>query len=533
MSRKKLDIPYCTNRLLGLMAVLLTAFNANSQAMQRPAMVIGIVVEGLSDDYLELLKPQFVDGGFNRLMKNGVRMTDISFGPGLDPTAATAVIYTGASPMVNGIPAAAVYSPSTNVSSPILLDAKSMGNFTDETYSPKNLKVSTLSDEVRMDSDGDGFVYSIAADPQISIILSGHAANGAYWIYDRTGNWASSIYYRDMPKIISNRNYRTPLRSRLDTMKWEPSIDISLFPLLSKSEKTKSFSHTFPSKQYDRYARFKSTPMANKEVTDIGIDLINAMSLGYDNAMDMLNLAYTVTPHEGSRAETIDLYLRLDKDLARLFETAEKVSGAGNTTIFLSGLPSTGQYPTDDVKWRVPTGEYSIKKALSLLDMYLMATHGNADWVTGYNNKQFYLNRKLITDKGLNLANFRTEVADFLARMAGVCNVFTIDDVIAARVGADPQALKRNISVEHSGDVFVEINPGWQIVDDPSLSASKKRHGAERMNSNRIPAFILTPSISSHRIDYPVDARAIAPAIARTIRIRAPNAASESSLRTN
>ncbi len=66
-------------------------------------------------------------------------------------------------------------------------------------------------------------VYAIGADPQMALVAAGHAANGAYWIYDHTGNWASTTYYKEMPASVSNRNYLTPLHSRLDTIKWTPS----------------------------------------------------------------------------------------------------------------------------------------------------------------------------------------------------------------------------------------------------------------------------------------------------------------------
>ncbi len=512
------------------MTALLATLGLQAQnAVNRSPLVIGIIVEGLSDDCLSALEPRCTEGGFKRLMRSGVTLSDVDFGPGIDATAAAAIVHTGTSPMVNGIPARYIYSPSTDRATQVLSDPKSMGNFTDETYSPKALKVSTIADELRIDSDGDGLVYALATDPQIAIITAGHAANSACWIYDHTGNWASTTFYKDMPRAVTNRNYRNPLHSRLDTMKWEPALPMDAYPFLSRTERAKPFRHQYPKRQFDRFEAFKATPMANTEVTDLGIDLITSGSLGRDAATDMLSLTYTVSPDEADRTETMDMYIRLDRDLARLFDAAERAAGAGNITVFLSGIPTENRYPSDDVKWNVPTGEYSIRKAMSLLDMYLMATHGNGDWISGYYDKQFFLNRKLIADRDLSLSAFRTEVAGFLARMAGVCNVYTIDDILAARAGDDPQALKRNTSVEHCGDVIIEVNPGWVITDDEPAATvkakTKKTRPSERANATRIPAFILAPSVAPRRIDTPVDARAIAPTVAGVLRIRAPNAA--------
>ena len=42
-------------------------------------------------------------------------------------------------------------------------------------------------------------------------------------------------------------------------------------------------------------------------------------------------------------------------------------------------------YATDP-RFNIPTGEFSSKKAVSLLNMYLMALYGNGSWVNGYFN---------------------------------------------------------------------------------------------------------------------------------------------------
>ncbi len=509
---------------------MLSALHLQAQsAPKRSPLIVNVVVEGLDDNYLDLLAPLFSHGGFKRLAA-GASLSHLDYGTDLDPVAATSMIMTGAAPIANGIPAGWVYDPAVNQVSAIFSDPDYMGNFTDETLSPVPLKVSTLADEVCIDTGGDGLVYAVAADPQMAIALAGHSANGAYWLTDRTANWATSSYYGDMPRSVLDRNYHAPLLLRIDTMRWEPALPMDAYPLLSRSESAKPFKVTFPKKSADRIYRFKTSPKANTELTDLAIELIRSSRMGADIYPDMISVAYTVAPVGASRAEVMDAYIRLDRDLSRLYTEAEHAAGAGNVTFILCGVPATDNGSTpDDPRHRIPAGEYSIRKAISLLNMYLLAVHGNGDWLAGYYDKQFYLNRKLITDRGLSLADFRAEVADFLARMAGVCNVYTVDDIIAARVGDDPAALKRNTSIARTGDVIIEINPGWTIVDQPV--GSRTSRGVERHNATRIPAYILAPGISPVKIDTPTDARAIAPEVSRLLHVRAPNAASAPALR--
>ncbi len=82
--------------------------------------------------------------------------------------------------------------------------------------------------------------------------------------------------------------------------------------------------------------------------------------------------------------------------------------------------------------------------------MYLIALHGNGDWVTGYFNRNFYLNQRLIKENRLDASDVRAEAAEFLARMSGVSGVYTIDDIIASRAGDNANELKRNTLVKYA-----------------------------------------------------------------------------------
>ncbi|WP_290378663.1 alkaline phosphatase family protein, partial [Paramuribaculum intestinale] len=178
--KKRTDIQH--KILCAVLLTLVTASAGAQTAPKRPQMVVGIMVEGLSQDYLDLLHNHFTDGGFKRLMRDGATLSNVDYGPGVDAAAATAIIYTGAAPSVNGIPAEYVYDRERRRSRSILLDTAKIGNFTNETYSPAAILVSTLGDEVRLDAAGTGWVYSVAPDPAQAIIMTGHAGNSGFWI---------------------------------------------------------------------------------------------------------------------------------------------------------------------------------------------------------------------------------------------------------------------------------------------------------------------------------------------------------------
>lgn len=500
---------------------------------ERPALVVGILVEGLDEDILRLLDSRLSPDGFKRLMREGAVVEQLDYGTPLDPTAAAAMIYTGATPAVNGIPAAYVYQPSRHRSRPVLADSAQMGNFTNDMLSPAAIKVSTLSDEVRIDGNGPTHVYALSADPEKAIIMAGHAGNGGYWIDDINGRWASTTYYRDLPQSISLRNYNSPLDRRLDSIAWTPIFGtLEGYPDLTPATRAAGFNYKFPANTRDRYRSFKASARGNQEVTDMAADLIHYQMLGRHQGVDMLSLGYTLAPYPYSgaanpRAETLDAYLRLDRDIQRIVKTIEKTTGGDRALIFVAGLPAPASSRPDDERWRLNSGEFSSRKARSLLNMYLMALHGNGEWVSGYHDRHFYLNHNLIKEQKLDISDVRAEAAQFLARMSGVAGAYTIDDIMAGRVGADPVALRRNTSVEHTGDIILDINPGWTAVDDLENGPSHY----SRLSATPTPFIIWGAGIEPQRITEPMDARRVAPSVARVLRIRSPNAASLSPVR--
>ncbi len=497
--------------------------SASAQTNSQPDLVVIVTVEGLSNDYLHQLSDMFTPGGFKLIRSSGVNIDRVDYGSSIDGAAASAIIHTGAAPMANGIPAAKVYDTSTRLARSPLHDPAMIGNFTDETFSPAPLKVTTLSDELRIATDGVGRAYAVAPHSYEAITGAGHAGNGGYWINGMTANWASTTFYKEMPLAVKDRNYRNSLATRLDTMRWEPLLNLSLYPSITADEIKKPFKVTFPRKDVQRVKTFLSTPLANTEITDVALALIAETNLGRGKATDMLSISYTL-PTAASRSRITDSYLRLDRDLARLLAAMQQATR--KWAIVLVGLPSDDGTIPDDKRFNTPSGLYSVKRALSLMEIQLMAVHGNGNWILGYHDRNFFLNRQLIKDRGLDLQAFRREVADFLGRMAGISNVITIDDITASRAGDNPAALKRNTSLPHAGDVIIEVSPGWQIIDDGTGKAS----GVLRHNCPATPAFFVAPELKRLDITEPVDARAIAPTLSRLLHMRAPNGASLPSL---
>lgn len=524
-----------------LLSVLTSLGSLSMTAADRaPRLLLNIVVEGLDNESLDILREHMGEGGFRRLENNGISIPLLDYGTHVDAAAATAQLVTGAAASVNGIEGEYAYDTEARRIVPVYADASLMGNYTNASYSPMALKVSTIADEARIASGGTNVAYSIATNPSVSLALAGHAANAAIWLDGKTANWASSTFYKEFPGIIATKNRSTPLSARMDTMSWTPSIPLSRYADLPDHLTRYPFRHVFPRANAERIDMFLSSPKANAEVTDVAISLIDALSIGnHPGVTDVLSIAYTLEPYgygknPDKRPELYDAYVRLDKNLEQLFSAVERTTTMDSTVVMLAATPRRPGSRRDDERWNIPYGEFSTRKAASLLNIYLMALYGNGDYVSGYHRGQFYLNRKEIKDNGLDIRAVRAEAAGFLSKMTGIDRVYTADDVASGHAGNRGEQRRRNTVDEQAGDLLLDMLPGFEVVDDlnnPDASAGKGM--VHRLSPASTPAFIMAPNLKARKIETPVDARTIAPTIASILRIRSPNGASEPPLSTH
>lgn len=535
--KKLLALSPSMPRLLLALVASVAALGAAAAEPAQARLLLTVMVDGLDADYLDLLREQFTEGGFRRLEREGAIISHADYGPGLDAAAATATLMTGAAPSTSGVGAASRYNLEAMRPEATYTDRSVLGNFTSATYSPAALRVSTLADEARIAAGGTNVVYAVAPDHYTALALAGHAANAALWLDHKTGNWASSTYYKEMPVAVATRNRTTPLAMRLDTMSWTPSLEPSRYPALPDHLRRYPFRYVFPRANSERLDMFAASPLVNREVSTVASDLLSTLRVGaHEGVTDVLSLGYSLKPFTygkgtDSRVELMDAYIKLDANLEQLFKDIDRRIGLDNTVIVLAATPPRRQSRRDDEQWGIPFGEFSTRKAISLLNIYLMAVYGNGDYVSAYHRGSFYLNHKLLKERSLDEREVRAKAAAFLAKMTGVDRVHTIDDVIAGRAGEEPEALRRNTHSATAGDLLVSVAPGFEIVDDFNIAPSASHTSmVERIAGTTAPVFIMASGIASQTIGTPVDVRSIAPTVCSILRIRSPNGAAAPAL---
>lgn len=524
-----------TNRdiILTSLALLMSMLAAEAQtAPEVPRLVVNVVIDQLRTDYMDAFSPLYSDRGFHRLMQHGRVYAQAEYPfSGPDRASAVACLMTGAVPYENGIVARRWLNRQTLQPIGCVDDAAYTGYFTQEKVAPSNLAVSTLTDELKVATEGKALVYSIAPNSEAALFLAGHAANSAFWLDDQTGQWCTTSYYGTVPTWLANYNGEEHIAQRIGNIRWEPSNSyVGEFNYFVSGETRKPFRHQFKGDR--RFGQFKASALVNEEVNDFVRHLLLNSALGIDPITDFLGVTFYAGNFDHKTVaeypmEMQDTYVRLDQQLARLIDMVEERVGAEHVLFVVTGTGYSDTEQTEDnlSRYRIPTGEFSITRAKMLLNMYLCAVYGDGQYIEASMGNQLYFNLKLIENKGFNLSEVLERSAGFLIQLTGVRDVYTSQRLAQGAWTAGIRNIRNAYNPKCSGDILVQVAPGWKLVNEQTREQRQQRE-----SYMGFPLFFYGLDIQPEIVKEPVSVDHVAPTLAHCMRIRAPNACSASPL---
>ena len=462
---------------VAILATLTTASTHAQMSQSTPRLVINITIDQLRSDYMEQYLSFYGSDGFKKLLAEGKVYSDVSFPfTPVDRASAIASISTGATPHYHGISSLQWLDRSTLRPVSCVDDKQHAGVYTLSCSSPKNLLTSTLGDELKICSDGKAIVYGIAPFRDAAILSVGHAADGALWIDEQSGTWCSSAYYfRSVPK-------------------WLNEYAVT-----------------------NKYKGFKLSSGVNTAVTELALECVSKAQMGTDGITDLLSVTFYAGSDE-KLTKRQDIYTGLDRDLAKLINSLEGSIGKENVLFVITGTAFTQEDIDDYGKYRVPTGTFYINRTANLMNVFLSAIYGQARYVEGYYGNQIYLNHKLLEEKRLSLNEVYSRCEEFLMQNAGVRDVYTTRRLITS-ADSHTEKIRQGYNTVNCGDIFVEIAPGWSIQNEDIHETYQYR-----VAMASFPIIFYGAGTRPQQTHTPVTADRIAPTVAKSIRIRAPNA---------
>ncbi len=508
-----------------LLAVL--GFQAEVSAQEQrnaPRLVVNITIDQLRSDYLEAFLPLYGEKGFKLLMSQGMVYTNAaySFAP-IDRASSIAALASGVTPYYNNIVGQRWLNRETLRPVFCVDDVAFSGLNTSRGSSPKNLRTSTLGDELKVATSGRSVVYAIAPNQDAAVLAAGHAANGAFWLDDLTGDWCSSSYYFSTFPMWANAYNRLQAPSKqLQKVSWEPANEwIGSFNYFVQSTTAHSFKHTF--RGDEKYEDYKTSALINEEITVLAQHCVASCGMGNDKVTDLLNLTYYAGTFKHQRVtdcqiELQDTYVRLDQEIGRLITFLEERFGKDKIMVVLTSTGYNDEMPPDYQSFHIPSGTFYLSRSANLLNMYLGGIWGQGKYVESYYRNQIYLNHQLLEAKKISLNDATRRSQEILVMMSGVQNVYTALQLLTDN-SEQLRKIRNGFNAELCGDLVIETSPGWTLLNEDTQESE-----IQRAAFVPFPIIFYGTGIDAEQINIPVTTDRIAPTIAKSIRIRAPNA---------
>lgn len=523
-----------------IFSIPLFLYAQNKTEIQKPKLVVGIVVDQMRYDYLHKFHANFSEGGFKRLLNSGFNFSNAHYnyfptqtGPG------HASIYTGTTPSNHGIVANDWYDQS--LGAPLncveVHGFKTIGNGEKKSVSPQNLKSIGLSDVIKNAYGRKSKIVSVSIKDRGAVLPGGFSANLVLWLDRKSGEFISSSYYAESLKewvvafnksskkeefIKSNWELLLPLSKYVNT--FDPDDNAWEAPYEGQTETAfpHPWSEIFKSEGYEVIA---GSPFGNKILTDLAIEAIKKEELGVSGITDFINISYSSPDLIGHQfgphsLEIEDTYYRLDRDLERLFNELDQQLGAGNYLVFLSSDHAVAEMP----QWRkthgLPGGVFDKNFIFKDLKTEFFAHFGDSNLILNWRNQQLYFNQSVV-DKLKEEDKWDIDwIKRVLKTHPGIKSVWTVEDLLEGEADQEfREDFLRGYYEGRSGDLFINFHPGW-------IQGSNKgtTHTSVYSFDTHIPILFYGWGIKQGSSDIKVNPQDIVPTICNLLNINMPDA---------
>jgi len=528
------------NVLLVLACVVLEAQTTTTQIkkLERPKLVVGIVIDQMRWDFLYRYNDKYEKGGFKRLLNEGFACenTMINYIPSVTAIGHT-TIFTGSVPAIHGIAGNEWYDPRTGKSTYCTDDSTVQAVGTTNKgnqMSPHNLLATTITDELMLATNFQSKVVGISLKDRAAILPAGHNPTAAFWMDDASGKFVSSSYYlKALPEWVNAFNNSKAI-DKLLANGWSP-----LLPIEQYTESTiddvpwegvlkGAVNPVFPYDVQKIYAldhgSLRQMPFGNSLTLQFAKAAVDGYKLGQEKTTDFLTVNCASTDYSGhlvgpNAIEIEDVYLRLDRDLATFFTYLDMKIGKGNYLLFLTADHGAAHAEGFMEANKMPTGLLD-KDMKTKLESMLAGKFGSKKLVAGIENFQVTFNKNRIDSLNLDLDKIKTSTVHFLQQQEGIQFAVDQDKISESSIPSPLKEMMINgYNEKRSGSVLMVTDPGWL----PSYSKKGTTHSVWNPYDTHIPLIFMGWKIehgTTYRTTHMTD---ISATIAALLHIQMPS----------
>lgn len=453
-----------------------------AQPLQRPKLVVGIVIDQMRWDYLYRYYDRYAEnGGFKRLLKQGFSCenTLIPYAPTVTACGHSS-IYTGSVPAINGITGNGWWDNQLNRSVYCTEDStvKTIGSNTEAgMQSPRNLLTTTIGDELKLATNFRSKVIGIALKDRASILPAGHTPNSVYWFDGTAGVWITSSYYmNDLPQWVKNFQSKK-LIDAYYAEGWKTLYPLSTYTQSTPDENlyeakpfgatAKGFPYNLSADAGKNYNAFYVTPFGNTLTAEFAKQAIINEQLGKDSITDLLAISFSSPDYVGhsfgpNSVEEEDMYLRLDKELGDLLTFLDAKVGKDQYTFFLSADHGVAHVPAFAKDHNIPAGSIDFASLYNKMNTALSEKFGQKDLIVDLENYQVYLNLPVIASSSVKIDDIKKWLINYLSNQPGIQRVIDIDHINSEPINSKIKSMIVNgYYPARSGQIQFILQPGW------------------------------------------------------------------------
>ena len=503
-----------------------------------PKLVVGIVVDQMRYDYLARFSQHFGDSGFNLMLKNGRSWSQMHYnylptftGPG------HASIYTGTTPSLHGIAANDWFDVSEMKEVYCVADpaVKPLGDEQADPMSPANLRVSTMGDQLKA-ANPTSKVYGLALKDRGGILPAGKMADGAFWFDSKSGTMISSTYYGKelQPWVLKfNQNHHADAYLKND---WNLCLSPEEFQSLPddlpyeksfKGEEKPIFPHKISDIKGKGFGILRNLPFGNTYTADFARALIEGEGLGKDDITDLLCVSFSSPDYIGHQfgtqsREVMDAYIRLDRDLANLFQYLDQKVGRDAYVMFLSSDHGAADHPYH----LKDTCFYSMDYIVRDLKRDLLKTFGDT-LILAETNDQLYIREEALAKSGMTTSALATWINHHLQGDPSFLGAVVPGDPSCSLPGTGCSHTLNGFDHQRSGQIWLHFRPGCL---PEMFRKGGTTHGTCYHYDTHVPFLLMAPNLEPGKETNPAKITDIAPTICDILGIMHPSGCTGQSL---
>ena len=518
-------------------ALSISFVSISQTTIQRPKLVVGIVLDQMRWDYLYRYYDRYdANGGFKRMLTQGFSCenTMIPYTPTVTACGHSS-IYTGSVAAITGI-TGNTWWDRQQMRTVYCTEDKTVNTVGSGSalgkMSPKNMLVTTICDELRLATNFRSKVIGISLKDRGGILPAGHSANAAYWYDNTNGNWITSSYYmNDLPKWVNDFNALKQVDKYYQSG-WSLLYPINTYQQSTVDEKpyeAKPFGPRFP---YDMkkfaekdYTKIAVTPMGNSFTTEFAKAAILGEQLGTDNIPDFVAISYSSPDYIGhsfgpNSIEAEDGFLRFDKELGSFFDFLDNKIGKNQYLVFLSADHGVAHIPEFLQENKLPGGRVYMNTIVNLLNKALNEKYNINNIIVSDDNYQLHLHHPSLDSAKISKKELSRWIVDKLSVDSGIARVFAIDDLYNVPLPSNIRTMLNNgYYPPRNGDIQIILKSGY--ID--AFSGTGTTHGLWNPYDSHIPLLWFGWGIKPGKTNKEISMTDIAPTLAALLHIQMPS----------